>query len=217
MAIKVLLYDNLNQKLIDLILSSGNFEILKYSSIANAKEILSDSSNVISILILNNDYFKIVEFLRLRLKNRLTRVLFITDRALNINLIRDFDITATVTEKFFLKALYEVMNSLDFISFIEFGVRVRTLDLEKEIKEHKRLESELKNYQLQLNKAQEIAHLGSWDWDIQNGTIFWSDEQYRIYKRDKALGPIYEDLLSYIHKDDRESIRSYQTCTFRSS
>lgn len=35
--------------------------------------------------------------------------------------------------------------------------------------------------QLKLSEAQQLAHIGNWEWDIEKNTIIWSDELYRIY------------------------------------
>ena len=32
-----------------------------------------------------------------------------------------------------------------------------------------------------LAEAQKIAHLGSWEWNIQDNSETWSDEQFRIF------------------------------------
>ena len=33
----------------------------------------------------------------------------------------------------------------------------------------------------QLDAAQKITHIGSWEWDLATGAVTWSDEMYRIY------------------------------------
>jgi len=58
-----------------------------------------------------------------------------------------------------------------------------------------------------LAKAQRIAHLGSWDWDIQSGGLSWSNEIYRIFGlTPRAFGATYEAFLNAVHPDDRESV-----------
>ena len=42
-------------------------------------------------------------------------------------------------------------------------------------------EKELQNVIRQLQDAQKIAKLGSWEWNIKTGVVEWSDEMYRIY------------------------------------
>lgn len=41
--------------------------------------------------------------------------------------------------------------------------------------------AELKTLSDRLMEAQEIAHIGSWEWDVVTGTIFWSDEIFLLF------------------------------------
>jgi len=66
---------------------------------------------------------------------------------------------------------------------------------------------ELAESRTSLIKAQRIAHLGSWDWDIQGGGLSWSNEIYRIFGLSpQAFGATYEAFLNAVHPDDRESV-----------
>ncbi len=54
--------------------------------------------------------------------------------------------------------------------------------------------------------AERLAHLGSWKLDLHNNQVIWSDEIFRIFRRDPALGaPLLNQYLEYIHPDDRKS------------
>lgn len=56
-------------------------------------------------------------------------------------------------------------------------------------------------------KAQEIAHIGSWDWDIEGGSLSWSDEIYRIFGLEpQEFGATYEAFLKSVHPDDQEIV-----------
>jgi len=58
-----------------------------------------------------------------------------------------------------------------------------------------------------LEEAQEISHIGSWEWDIAADTITWSDELYRIYSASpESFDPSYEAHLQRVHPDDREAM-----------
>lgn len=60
-----------------------------------------------------------------------------------------------------------------------------------------------------LATAQAIAHVGSWEWDIQSDEIAWSDELYRIYGLSPAeFAATYEGFLAHVHPDDRERVDS---------
>ncbi len=58
-----------------------------------------------------------------------------------------------------------------------------------------------------LGEAQQVAHIGSWEWHIPSDEVAWSDELYRIYGLEPGgLPSSYEELLSYVHPDDRETV-----------
>lgn len=60
-----------------------------------------------------------------------------------------------------------------------------------------------------LREAQRIAHMGSWEWDISSGAIFWSDESFRIFGLDPgSVTSSYEFLLSLVHPDDRDKVEA---------
>ncbi|HEY0307672.1 MAG TPA: EAL domain-containing protein [Acidobacteriaceae bacterium] len=58
-----------------------------------------------------------------------------------------------------------------------------------------------------MAKAQEIAHVGSWDIDLVTKTYNCSVEAYRIFGVDPAKPkPTYLEMLARIHPDDREMV-----------
>jgi len=60
----------------------------------------------------------------------------------------------------------------------------------------------------QLDAAQAITHVGSWEWDIASGAVTWSDELYRIYGIEPGSKPItLEVFLGSLHPDDVNRIR----------
>jgi len=75
---------------------------------------------------------------------------------------------------------------------------------ELEIRVIKRTE-ELTRSNLQLSEAQHLAHIGSWEWNISDNKLTWSDELYRIYGLPKdKFEPSYENFLQCLHPDDRD-------------
>ncbi len=77
-----------------------------------------------------------------------------------------------------------------------------TRDITQEVKDHE----ELIKLTRRLQITQKIASLGSWEWDIANGTIWWSNETYSIFGLDERVNITYGLLLSKIHKDDRADV-----------
>lgn len=69
-------------------------------------------------------------------------------------------------------------------------------------------EQELRQSQENLALAQQIAHLGSWDWNLVTGREQWSDEVYRIFGYTPGeITPSYDTFIEAVHPDDRESVR----------
>jgi len=55
--------------------------------------------------------------------------------------------------------------------------------------------------------AQRAANIGSWDWDIPSGTLYWSDLIEPMFGfRHGGFGGTYEDFLVCVHPADREFV-----------
>ncbi len=59
-----------------------------------------------------------------------------------------------------------------------------------------------------LNKAQEISHVGSWQYNSVDGTIIWSAETYRIYEMEPySLDIDYLWFTEHLHPDDSSYVQ----------
>ncbi|MBS1189364.1 MAG: hypothetical protein H6R10_1156 [Rhodocyclaceae bacterium] len=77
-------------------------------------------------------------------------------------------------------------------------------DLQHEVEARIRVEQALRESERSLKKAQAIARMGSWEWDIPSGRLRWSDETYRIFGRQPGHdSPSHEAFLDTVHPDDR--------------
>jgi PAS domain S-box-containing protein len=79
-------------------------------------------------------------------------------------------------------------------------------ELNKEIAERKQAEETLRESREDLNRAQAVAHVGSWRLDIRRDELTWSDEAYRIFNVPKGTPLTYESFLAFIHPDDRDFV-----------
>src|SRR5207248_4984127 len=59
-----------------------------------------------------------------------------------------------------------------------------------------------------LAEAQELAHVGSWEWDVATNRIGWSEELFNIYGVPAASRLTYETFLERVHSEDRELVRA---------
>lgn len=73
-----------------------------------------------------------------------------------------------------------------------------------DITERKQAEEALRRSESNLAEAQRIAGLGSWEWDLRTGEVWWSDEAYRICGfKPHQLAPTLETVVELMHPDDR--------------
>ncbi|MCX6698238.1 MAG: PAS domain S-box protein, partial [Methanoregula sp.] len=63
-----------------------------------------------------------------------------------------------------------------------------------DITERKRAEQKLVAAKERLEEAHHLAHIGTWDWVMENDTVTWSEELYNIAGRDPSLpAPTYAE------------------------
>jgi PAS domain S-box-containing protein len=78
-----------------------------------------------------------------------------------------------------------------------------------DISEEKRTEAKLRQSQALLAEAQQLAQIGSWNFDLESNTVQWSDEHYRLFGlRPQETTLTYEFLAQHVHPDDRELVRA---------
>lgn len=74
------------------------------------------------------------------------------------------------------------------------------------ITERKQTELALRESKMDLNRAQAVAHIGSWRMDVRNNILKWSDENFRIFGIPEGTPLTYQSFLDAIHPADRESV-----------
>ena len=70
----------------------------------------------------------------------------------------------------------------------------------------------------QLAEAQQVANLGSWEWEIAADRVTWSDQQYRLFGVEPdEFHATYQSVLSRVERADRQLFddtisRAYRDC-----
>jgi PAS domain S-box-containing protein len=96
------------------------------------------------------------------------------------------------------------------LSSIDLAGRPARLVLVNDVTERKHMERAISESEESLARAQEIAHIGSWDWDLTTNRVQWSEEMYRIYGvTRKEFGETYEAAIDFTHPEDKERVRQF--------
>lgn len=81
-----------------------------------------------------------------------------------------------------------------------------------DITEQKKNQQALYKNQARLNKAQQVAKMGSWELDVQDERLEWSDEVFRILELSpQSFKPSFDRFIQMIHPEDRDEVaKAYQ-------
>ena len=76
-----------------------------------------------------------------------------------------------------------------------------------DITERKRAEQQAQAHKERLRRGQVYANIGTWDWNIQTGELFWTERIAPLFgHRDGELETSYENFLAAVHPDDRNAV-----------
>jgi PAS domain S-box-containing protein len=88
------------------------------------------------------------------------------------------------------------------------GNFIKVLGVIHDITDRKQNEAQLLKQQELLRQAEEIAHVGSWEMDLQSGRLLWSDQVFTMYGYPvQAFEPKLDFYMETIHTDDRALLR----------
>ncbi|WP_108650980.1 putative bifunctional diguanylate cyclase/phosphodiesterase [Dongshaea marina] len=66
---------------------------------------------------------------------------------------------------------------------------------------------ELRHSEARLDKAQQLAQLGSWEWDLKSGQTYWSEQLYRILGLRRCdVEPSFQAFLGCVPREERERV-----------
>jgi PAS domain S-box-containing protein len=88
------------------------------------------------------------------------------------------------------------------------GIAVSLLILGAVLEERDDAQYELERAHALLTEAQEVAHIGSWEWDVRSNRVNWSDELYRLFGVDASAGPMtFERYVERLTPEDRKRMQ----------
>jgi len=83
---------------------------------------------------------------------------------------------------------------------------VSKLEVFRDVTERKQMEQAMRENEQDLNRAQAVAHTGSWRLDVRSNQLLWSDETHRIFGIPRETPMTYETFLSSVYPEDREFV-----------
>ena len=135
-------------------------------------------------------------------------------------MLQAFNATVAFCSFFFAALVTERMGTHQALerAAVELDARVRqrtsqlhatNLYLRNEVAEREESERKLRQQEGQLAEAQQVAHIGSWEWVIPQNRVSWSDEMYRIHGHvPQAFPATFEMAVAQVNAEDATRIRS---------
>lgn len=79
----------------------------------------------------------------------------------------------------------------------------------RDITERKKGEEKLKLSETQLKAAQAVAKIGSWETDLSNMNVIWSEETFHIFEIDpNSFQTTHPNFLKFVHPDDQTKVNA---------
>lgn len=87
------------------------------------------------------------------------------------------------------------------------GMVVRVVGMSQDITEQKEIAEKMRKSEALLAQAEQLANLGSWEYDVEGQTFKWSEQMYRMLARPSEGAPItLEQACAIFHPDDRARV-----------
>ena len=118
-------------------------------------------------------------------------------------MVRDFPLELRHRDGGVMSVMYNASVYRD-----ESGRVIGVFAAARDITLRKQAEEALRESEANLNRAQEIAHIGSWHLDVTRNRLTWSDEVFRIFGVSFGTALTYEAFIDRVHPGDRESVHN---------
>jgi len=113
-----------------------------------------------------------------------------------------------------LKGIHKNNSIID----IEFFGTIKTINGQEAILGAVLNITERKKSERRLLEAQSAAKVGSWETDLSNLTVYWSDETFSIFEIDKNIfKPTHSSFLDLVHPEDRQKVDDAFKSSFTSA
>jgi PAS domain S-box-containing protein len=92
-----------------------------------------------------------------------------------------------------------LQNLVNDLSFAINTIRARA--------RHLQLETELQTSELRRRLAEQAAHVGIWEWDIEKDSFFWSAEMFQVFnKNPDEFTPTFDGIVNCLFLEDKQRV-----------
>lgn len=210
----LLIEDNLAvAKLFDIYLSeaydSGTYMLTVANYLSTGIELIEGRTfNVILLDLTLSDSFGLDTFKKVFAKAPKTPIIIVTgfeNEAVALSTMKlgaqDFLIKGKITGKELRRSINYSIERNELLKELSD----KTKKLEEKTKKFEEKTVDLIKEKAKLSQAQKVAHIGSWEWDIRNNILMWSDELYAIYGlKPDEFDATSEAFIEKVHIEDRE-------------
>ena len=86
----------------------------------------------------------------------------------------------------------------------------RNRQLQQQLRQEQQTEDALRESRTRLARAQQVAHLGSWELDVAHDRMEWSDQLFQIFGvSPEHLDPTRSTFIERVHPEDRELLAGH--------
>lgn len=86
------------------------------------------------------------------------------------------------------------------------GVAYKMYGTVQDVTKWQLLIEKLQKSEERYKQAQALAHMGDWEWHINENRLIWTDELYRIYEMEQGGDITLNNTLSFVHPEDRHKV-----------
>jgi PAS domain S-box-containing protein len=110
--------------------------------------------------------------------------------------------------RFFSREGVEKFGEISASPVMREGGVIGIVCVARDITDRRTVDRMLRQRQEMLTRTENIAHIGSWEWNLATDAVTWSDELYRIFQRDPAAWvPSFAGYAGLMHPDDAVRLR----------
>ena len=125
------------------------------------------------------------------------------------NLVLDSNLPKLIPEEDFVDTAgnHHIMSTIKIPFITSKAGQKAVLGVSIDITERKRTEAALQLSEERLRRSMHFANIGTWDWNIQTGTLHWSERVAPLFGYENGeINTSYEAFLAAIHPDDRRHV-----------